>query len=237
MATEKAIAATSECLGMMAEAKSTLVSIDGIGSELLPALVAWVDDKVIGYAILQNPFMTGKMIHTALTLAAGMMVSGWHADALAVTMEGYVEEASPFDGANEDGPSLASRFPTDPSIQEALWVAYASRSGDACMGVSCFTQGVGRVVRFEDPTFSRPDQLDDFNQAGSIPGIVKNALMEIKPTPFPKGTPAELCRKRMAIEIHQLGFSVYLDGNEPWIAQFDDAPSEDTIIPDHPDYF
>lgn len=222
---------------MMAEAKSTLVSIDGIGTELLPALVAWVDEKIVGYAILQNPFMTGKMVHTALTLAAGMMVSGWHADALAITMEGYVEEASPFDNANEDGPSLASRFPTDPSIQEALWVAYASRSGDACMGVACFTQDVGRRVRFDDPTFSRSDQLDDFDEVGSIPWIIKNAETEVKPTPFPEGMSADTCRKRMAAEIHQLGFTVHLDGNEPWIAQFDDPSSEETIIPDHPDYF
>lgn len=233
MISDKAVAATNDCLRLMAEAKQTLVSADGIGSELLPAIIAWSGDQIIGYAILQNPFATGKMIHTSLTIASRLMRVGWHADALAITMEGYVQEASPFT-QDYDGPSLASQFAMDTSIREALWVAYADVDGHRCMGVACFHQDVGRVVRFDDPTFSRNDQLEDFKESGTIPFIVTDALSSMEPMEVPKSLSIELCRKRMAVEIHQLGFSVYLDhDDESWISIYDDD-DEELIIPDFP---
>jgi hypothetical protein len=217
MPSDKALLATRECLAMMAEAKQALVSADGIGSELLPALIAWDNETPIGYAIVQNPHV-GKLTHTNLTLAAGLMVSGWHANGLAVAMEGYVEDASPFTTNNGDGPSLASRFPTDHTIDEALWVAYANKDDEACMGVMTFKQQVGRIVAFDEPDFSRDHQLDDFSEPGSVPDIVVRALTTIEPQPMPKSATVDQCRQRIAIEIHKLGFSVYLDGSEPWVA-------------------
>jgi hypothetical protein len=220
MPSDNALRATGECLAMMAEAKQTLVSIDGIGTELLPALIAWDHDEPIGYAIIQNPH-SSKLTHTNLTLAAGLMVSGWHANGLAVAMEGYVEDASPFTTDNS-GQSLASRFPTDTSVDEALWVAYANQDNEACMGVMTFKQMVGRVVEFGEADFSRDHQLDDFADPGSVPDIVVRALRDVKPYPMPESATIEQCRQRIAIEIHKLGFSVYLEGNEPWVALMGD---------------
>ena len=234
MPSDLAIAATTECLSMMAEAKSALVKVDGIGSELLPAIAAFSRGEAIGYAILQNPFVTPKMIHTSLTIASRLMVAGWHADALAIAMEGYVESADPFIDNATSG--LAQRFPTDPTVSEALWVAYAGKAEGTCMGVSCFTQEVGRVVRFDDPDVSTDEQLDDFNDKGSIPNILVEALHEVEPTTIPKNFTIDECRKRMAVEIHMLGFMVYLSTGESWSTNYDDGFSEAWDIPDHPTF-
>jgi hypothetical protein len=234
MPSDVAIAATTECLTMMAEAKSALVKIDGIGSELLPAIVAWSHGEPIGYAILQNPFVTPKMIHTSLTIATRLMVSGWHADALAITMEGYVENADPFVDNMVRG--LAQRFPTDSSVSEALWTAYANVDNEFCMGVSCFKQDVGRIVRFDDPELSSDDQLEDFHEQGSIPNIIVSALKETTPTPIPKQFTIEECRKRMAIEIHMLGFMVYMTTGDSWMTEYEDDPLNAWTIPDYPNF-
>lgn len=220
---------------MMAEAKRTLVKIDGIGSELLPAIAAWHDDEPIGYAIVQNPFTTGPLTLTNLTIAARLMVSGWHANALAVVMEGYVEDANPFTDSNHK--ALAERFPTDTSIREALWVAYTNVKGESCMGIECFTQGVGRTVTFSDPELSTDDQLDDFDLEGTIPYMLTKALREVKPTPIPKHFTIDQCRKRMAQEIHLLGFSVYLHGSQDsWVTIYNNEDDgRPWVPPDYPD--
>lgn len=219
---------------MMAEAKSALVKVDGIGSELLPAITAFSHGEPIGYAIFQNPFVTPKMIHTSLTIASRLMVSGWHADALAIAMEGYVENADPFVDNAVRG--LAERFPTDPSVSEALWVAYAGKREGTCMGVACFKHDVGRVVRFETPDLSTDEQLDDFHQSGSIPYIVMEALQEVEPTTIPKNFTIDECRRRMAVEIHMLGFMVYLATGESWSLEYDDSNTVEWDIPDHPTF-
>lgn len=219
---------------IMAEAKSALVKIDGIGTELLPAIAAWSNGEPIGYAILQNPFVTPKMIHTSLTIASRLMVSGWHADALAIAMEGYVEDADPFVDNAVRG--LAERFPTDPTISEALWAAYAHVNGDVCMGVSCFKHEVGRVVKFQDPELSKDDQLDDFNETGSIPNILVSALHEVEANPVPDHFTIEQCRKRMAVEIHLLGFTVYLTSGESWVTHYEDGTAGEESVPDYPDF-
>ena len=235
MTSRRSREATIDCLQMMAEAKSTLVKIDGIGSELLPAIAAWQDDEPIGYAIVQNPFATGPLTLTNLTIAARLMVSGWHADALAVVMEGYVEDANPFVDSNHK--ALAERFPTDNRIREALWVAYTNVKGDACMGITCFSQELGRTVKFDDPELSSDDQLDDFSEEGTIPHMLTKALKEVSPTPIPKHFTIDQCRKRMAQEIHLLGFSVYLHGSEDsWVTFYsDEGDGLPWVPPDYPD--
>ena len=201
----------------MAQAKSTLVSLDGIGAELLPALVAWSDGEPIGYAIVQNPYLPQRQLQRTLSFASALMVTGWHAEGVAIVMEGYAKPAHLFT-ETYDREGLAAQYPTDRSVFEALWAAYADSNGSACMGVMCFKQHVGRLVTYEDPEFSSEDQLETFLEDGSLPNIVHMAVSQLSPLPIPESLTIDECRARIAIEIHQLGFSVYLDGHDPWIA-------------------
>lgn len=216
---------------MMAQAKSTLVSLDGIGSELLPALVAWHEGEAIGYAIAQNPHLPQRQLHQSLAFAAALMVTGWQADGIALVMEGYAKPAHLFTEAY-DREGLAAQYPTNPDVFEALWVAYADIDGGTCMGVMCFHQHVGRIVTYEDPEFSRDDQLDVFLEDDTLPNIVYTAVNHLKPLPPPPRLSIQQCRERMAVEIHQLGFSVYLEGSEPWIALSDQHERRDNRLGD-----
>lgn len=212
----------------MAEAKATLVSVDGIGAELLPALLAWdAHDEPIGYCIIQNPHVTMTQLYRNLTLAAGLMVTGWHAHALAITTESYVEPTSPFEPNNTTQPntnnqhdtrSLAERYPTDPTVQEALWVAYTNNHHDHCMGVMTMQQHVGRRVTFGEPTYSDLDQHDEFDTPGTLQHILAAALA-LPRLALPEGHPLHTARRRIAAEIHKLGFTVYLDNDPNWSTQ------------------
>lgn len=240
-------AATAECLSIMAEAKRTLVALDGIGAELFPALLAWDEHSApIGYCMVQNQHVTPVHLHRTLSMAAGLMVTGWHASALAITTESYVEPTTMFDPTiatidpieptnthissahpsmqgrtpEEDTRSLAERYPTDPTVHEALWVAYTDTDEDHCMGIMTMHQGLGRTVTFDDPTFSDPDQHEDFDTPGTLQHILAAALalprLALPRLASPPDVILADARRRIAAELHKLGLTVYLDEDPMW---------------------
>jgi len=202
-------------LDMMTEAKATLVAVDGIGSELLPAMVAYEGTDPIGYAILTDPPPSNIGIYRRISECAGLMVAGWHATGLALALESYAQDTAPFDNgpANTDAtlPSLADRYTTDPTIREALWVAYADRLGGRSMGVQTYTQTVGRTVNFDEPTYSNPNQHADFDEPGTFPHLLTANLAHLQPRPMPDGATRHQARQAIATQLDRIGFSTFLD--------------------------
>lgn len=211
-------------LDLMAEAKSTLVHMDGIGSELHPTLLAWEGTTPIGYAMLHDWPPSPAAFMRLLAIAAGLMVNGWHATGLAICLESYAENADPFIPPNEPHHSLASRYATDPSIQEALWVAYADRLGDMSMGVTTYTQTVPRTVIYDDPVLSSIEQHQDFDTEGTLPHLLRATLATHPSRPAPKGATIAACRHAISAHIHQLGFAVFLPGEPEWQSQLHPNP-------------
>lgn len=206
---------TINCLGLMAEAKSTLVRLDGIGTELLPTIVAYEGNTPIGYAMLHTPPASPAALFRTIGHAAGLMVAGWHATALAICLESYAETATPFDPPPE-GTSLATRYATDPTIEEALWVATATRLGNTSMGITIYHQTVGRIVNYDTPILSTPDQNEDFHTPGTIPNLLHEHLAHTESKPAPEGSTITECRAAIAARIHQLGYTVYLPDDPTW---------------------
>lgn len=229
MITNEAMFIVKDCLEMMAEAKSTLVHLDGIGSELLPSIVAWDGTTSIGYAMTTNPYMKTEHLNKAMGEVAGLMLEGWGATGLALVTEGYAREAMEED--ESDCTNLAERFPHDRSVREALWVAYVGMDGDTCTGVMCFTQEVGRVVTYDDPMISDEDTRT-FEIEGTLPHSLFTAFSRQRHPASKRTVYTESWDgddevsddvllnedERTAMKIHKLGFSVYLDGHYPWIS-------------------
>lgn len=218
--------ATLTCLHLGAQAKASLVTTDGIGSDLLPTLAAYSDpNTIIGYAILHDLPPVPQMTYRRLTQAAGMMVTGWHATGLALIMESYVEaNDNPF--ASDTDTSLAQRFPTDPTVDEALWAAYTDHHHNDAMGITTYHQHVGRKVTFDDPILANPDQLGEFDSPGELPNLLRQALT-LDPEPYPAGSPISTCHSIIAEHIHRLGYSVFIDGNSYWAVPTPPDPALD----------
>lgn len=210
---ERAVLTT---LDLMAHAKSTLVHLDGIGTELQPTLTAWEGTTPIGYAMLHNGPPTPLALARTLAVAAGLMVNGWHATGLALCLESYAENANPFTPPDEPSPPLATRYATDPTIHEALWVAYADRLGATSMGLTTYTQTVGRTVTYDKPILSTPDQHHEFDLNGTFPHLLRTALATHPSRPAPQGATIDACRHSISARIHQLGYTVHLPDNPDW---------------------
>lgn len=212
---EPATQATLACLALIAEAKTALVAIDGIGTELLPSVLAYEGNRIIGYAILHNLPSTPQHLYQTLSQAVGLMVTGWHATGLALAIEGYTENDAHFEEGNNK-PSLASRYPTDSTINEALWCAYTDRLGNSAMGVITYTQTVGRTVIYDEPTITDTNQLETFDETGTLPNLLRRALTHLGPHPHPPNSNEQTCRELIADTIHSLGYSVVIEGSEYW---------------------
>jgi hypothetical protein len=206
---------TLDCLNMMAEAKSTLVRIDGIGTELLPTIVAYEGTAAIGYAMLHSPPTSPLAFMRSIGTVAGLMVAGWHATGLAIVLESYAETSEPFSPPPE-GTSLAERFATDTTVEEALWVAFADRLGGKSMGVTTYHQTIGRIVTYDEPILSTPEQNTDFEVEGSIPHLLCYHLSNTQSKPAPTDATLDECRSAIAARIHQLGYAVYLPDDTIW---------------------
>ena len=210
-----AIHNVNECLDIVSDAKATLVDIDGIGSELPATLFAWDDTTLIGYAMLTDHPLDSSIATTRLTQAAGLLVTGWHATALALTLEGYAQPDTVFTQPRE-ARDLAASFPTDPTIVEALWAAYTNGTDDHCLAVRPYRIGIGRTVTYDPTTYdTRPtSQVKDYTTPGTLPNIIETALTTLEPTPIPRNATIGSCRQVIAGIIHRLGFSVRLDTPE-----------------------
>jgi hypothetical protein len=207
-----AIPAISECLDIASEAKATIVNIDGIGSELAPTLFAWDDTTLLGYAMLTDHPIDVPIATTRLTQAAGLLVTGWHATSLALVLEGYAQPDTVFTHPR-NAADLAARFPTDPTITEAIWAAYTNGNDQHCLALRPYRIGIGRTVSYDNTTYDTrtPEHVGDYTTEGTLPHILETALTTLEPTPIPRNATIGSCRQVIAGIIHRLGFSVRLD--------------------------
>lgn len=202
--------ALTQSLAMVCEAKAALVASNGIGSELFPAIIAFEGDIPIGYAMLTDPPPSGIGIYRRIGEAAGLMVAGWHATALALALESYAEEKAPFENDQQSGTTLAERYTHDPAVREALWVAYANQLGDVGMGVVTYTQQLGRRIETDAPTLSDPTQHADFDEPGTYPNLIRSALTTLEHKPFPRGASRAAARQAIAQQLERIGYSVFV---------------------------
>lgn len=207
-----AIEAVNECLNIASEAKTAIVAIDGIGSELSPTLFAWDGTTLLGYAMLTDHPIDTTIATTRLTQAAGLLVTGWHATSLALVLEGYAQPTTVFTHPR-DAADLAARFPTDPTVVEAIWAAYTNGTDDRCLALRPYRIGIGRTVSYDTTTHDTraPDQVGDYTTPGTLPHILETALTTLEHQPIPRNATIGSCRQVIAGIIHRLGFSVRLD--------------------------
>jgi hypothetical protein len=204
------------CLELMASAKEHAVKVDGIGTELMPSIIAFEGHDLIGYATLHVPPVSPNHFIRLLSEAAGMMVTGWHATGIAVVMESYAEALEPFGEEGGYDISLADRFATDPLVQEALWCAYSDRLGSMGMGVTMYKQTVGRIVEFGEKVLSDETQHDVFDEEDTLLWTIRQHLALLTSKPIPEGITLEECRDAVAGQIHRTGFAVYVDESSLW---------------------
>jgi len=202
--------AVIQSLAMVCEAKAALVASNGIGSELFPAIIAFEGDIPIGYAMLTDPPPSGIGIYRRIGEAAGLMVAGWHASALALALESYAEERAPFGDDHKSSATLAERYVHDRGVREALWVAYANQLGEVGMGVVTYTQHFGRRIETDAPTLSDPTQHADFDEPGTYPNLIRSALTTLEHKPFPRGANRATARQAIAQQLERIGYSVFV---------------------------
>ena len=204
------------CLELMASAKAHVVKMDGIGTELMPSLIAFEGHDLIGYATLHVPPVSPTHFTRLLAEAAGLMVTGWHATGLALVMESYAEAAEPFGEEGGYDLSLADRFVTDPLVEEALWCAYSDRLGSMAMGVILYKQTVGRIVDFGEKVLSADYQHDVFDEEDTLLWMIRQHLALQTSKEIPTSSSLEECRDAVAGQIHRMGFAVYVDESSLW---------------------
>jgi hypothetical protein len=199
-------------LAILTEAKAALVATDGIGSELAPALIAYDGTHPIGYTLLTEPPLTPTGIYRRIGEATGLLIAGWHATGIALALESFAETATPFTDTTSN---LAERFATDHNIQEAIWVAYADQLGNDAMGVITYQQTVGRKVHFDEPTLSRTDQHQHFQQQGTYPHLLRTTIKHIEHRPIPTMATRHQARQAIAGQLERIGWTVHLPDPTP----------------------
>lgn len=187
--------------------KETLVDEDGIGSDL-PPLVAGFDanNDPIGQAQIATSSESREEQFRRLVAVAALMRSGWHADSLAIALEGYMV----FDQDRSDTTSLVSRFANgDKNVAECLSVVFAACDGYKAIFSLPYKVELGRKITW----LSEHQQFYENDEASGIYPDVLSEIFEITNLiPYSSSLPAEIPIMAVATEIVDRGFRVICQG-------------------------
>jgi len=126
------------------EGKQTLITEEGVGSDLLPSIFAFdAWGQPLGYGIHVDAGETGTF--EALMNATAVMRRAWGCETVVYMVEGYTAPSG-----SSDQRSLQLRFPTDPDVHECLTAQAVCSDGSTAHAVQPYTVGVGRLVHWRE---------------------------------------------------------------------------------------
>lgn len=141
-------------------AKTALVSADGIGAELAPTLIGLRDDEAIGRIVFHHQ----ESFLAELGLCGTLMRTGWGIDALVLMTESYGILDDEEESEDLNTHDLSRRFAAgDQAVVECLTLLGLGEGDDCGFMMLPYRVGLGRVVRFD--TAHRYDFVEDGDSA------------------------------------------------------------------------
>lgn len=172
------------CRELIQEAKESLVSEEGIGSDIAPCVIGFDrNSECLGWAQMIESATNRLDQYQRLALVAGMMRSGWHADGVALIVEGYM-----IIGDSEGEESLARLFASgDQNVHECISIVYGNSSGEVRAISIPYKQEIGRKITW----LTESVQIIDKDASGSFIEVIRYLFESIEMIPWPTvGSPA-----------------------------------------------
>jgi hypothetical protein len=172
------------CKDMIREAKEFLVSEEGIGSDVAPCVIAFdQNSECLGWAQMIESASDRLDQYQRLALVAGMMRSGWHADGVALVVEGYM-----MIGDSEGEESLAKLFAAgDQNVHECISIVYGNSSGEMRATSIPYKQELGRKITW----LTESVQVVDEGASGSFIEVIRYLFDVVEMIPWPtEGSPS-----------------------------------------------
>jgi hypothetical protein len=188
------------CKELICEAKETLVSEDGIGSDIAPCIIAFdQNEQCLGWAQMAESATDQLDQYQRLTMVAGMMRAGWHAHGIALVVEGYMVTGD----LEDDDKSLASLFASgDKSVDECISIIYGDASGSMLARSLPYRQELGRKVNWLTET-----TRDVGNEGGgSFIEVLQHLFKVVEMTPWPENESPSSCMTEIAAHMGEQGF-------------------------------
>ena len=207
----------SECVEFVAclvrEAKETLVSVDGIGSDLAPSVFAFgADGSCLGWAQMVSGSVDVDDQFERLAGVSALMRSGWHACGVLFCVEGFMRVG---DGDGSDV-SLVELFAAgDRGVEECLSLVFGDEFGGVSVCSLPYRQELGRRVLWLDDV--RRDEDED--AGGSFVFLLGKLFESVVQVPWPAGVSEREAMGVIAERLVELGFSpvcAFEDGSFGW---------------------
>lgn len=189
------------CADLVCHAKETLVSEEGIGSDVAPCVIAFNEyDQCIGWAQMTESANDRLDQYQRLALVAGMMRAGWHAHAVVFAIEGYL-----LIGNSEDDEStgLARLFAAGhKNVHECISLVYGDASGSIRAVSIPYRQELGRKVTWMKSSIQTTDDAVD----GVFVDVIRNLFDMVEMIPWPSDEDIMACTATMASYMGSHGF-------------------------------
>jgi hypothetical protein len=205
-----------DCVGFVAdlvsEAKETLVSVDGIGSDLAPAVFAFGADGVcLGWAQMESGSMDLDDQFERLAGVSALLRSGWHCFGVLFCVEGFVHLGG---GAGGDV-SLVELFAAgDRDVEECLSLVYGDEFGEVLVCSLPYRQELGRRVVW---TGGGRENVEN-DSGGSFVFLLERLFEFVDPVPWPDGVSGLEAMGLIGERLVELGFSpVFGVDGDGWV--------------------
>ena len=189
------------CADLICEAKETLVSEEGIGSDVAPCVIAFDENaQCLGWAQMVEEAADRLDQYQRLAVVAGMMRAGWHAHGVAFVVEGYLLVG---DSPEDDSTSLAKSFASgNENVFECISIVYGDATG-AIRAVSLpYKQELGRKVTW----LKEFVQVVEDGAGGSFIEVMRHLFDVVQMIPWPPGASPSRYMKAMATQMRDHGF-------------------------------
>lgn len=189
------------CSDLIRQAKETLVSEEGIGSDVAPCVIAFdQDDQCIGWAQMTESVSDRLDQYQRLALVAGMMRAGWHANAIVFAIEGYLLIGN---SETDEEVSLAKQFADgNKNVHECISIVYGNDSGSIMAMSIPYKQEIGRKVTWLDGS----TQVTDNAIEGIFVEVIRDLFDVVEMIPWPPDGDMTSCMKVMASYMSSHGF-------------------------------
>lgn len=183
--------------------KEQLVSEDGIGSDLPPLVAAFdVNHDPIGQAQVATSSESREDQFRRLIAVAALMRSGWHAESLAIALEGYLV----LNSSEKITAPLVSQFAEgNPNVVECISVIFATADGYKAIFSLPYKIELGRKITW----LTSHQQFHENDEASGIYPDVLYEIFEITQlVRYSEAVPSEIALMAVATEIVDRGFHV-----------------------------
>lgn len=197
------------CADLICQAKETLVSEEGIGSDIAPCVIAFNEyDQCIGWAQMTESANDRLDQYQRLALVAGMMRAGWHAHAVVFAIEGYLLIGNSED---DEGTGLAKLFAAGrENVHECISLVYGDAFGSIRSMSIPYKQELGRKVTW----MKNSVQVIDNAVEGVFVDVIQDLFDVVEMIPWPSNEHIKACTMTMASYMSGHGFM--LVWGDPW---------------------